>query len=211
MDRFQLISYAESFTSFLLRKEEIGKRIEKIILFGSVARNEFDEKSDVDIFIETGMDEKILLDELKIYNKSELREKYRLKGVVQEISLKVGRFKDWPSLKSSILENGIMLYGKYEEMPKKLEHFVMFRISVKRMKRKNQIKVWRKLYGYVQKIGRKEYVTKGMIEKNNGLKLAKGAFVVPKSRTVEIIFYLNKNRVDYKMNDVFMKKGDLIG
>ncbi len=52
MNRYELIAYAMDFCSFLL-KSEMANEIKKIILFGSVARGDFDSESDIDIFIDT--------------------------------------------------------------------------------------------------------------------------------------------------------------
>ena len=42
----ELIAYASSFASFVIPKAEF----DEIILFGSVARNEADKDSDIDLF-----------------------------------------------------------------------------------------------------------------------------------------------------------------
>ena len=52
MERENLISYAANFVSFLL-DEKIAKHINRIVLFGSVARGNFDKESDIDVFIDT--------------------------------------------------------------------------------------------------------------------------------------------------------------
>ena len=50
----ELIAYAMDFSSYLLSKVS---DIDKIILHGSVARGDFDEDSDIDLFIDC--DEKL--------------------------------------------------------------------------------------------------------------------------------------------------------
>ena len=44
----ELIAYASAFVSFVMPKVDV----DEIILFGSVARNEADKKSDVDLFFD---------------------------------------------------------------------------------------------------------------------------------------------------------------
>ena len=50
MERNELIAYAMDFASYLESKIE---GINRIILHGSVSREDFDEESDIDIFIDT--------------------------------------------------------------------------------------------------------------------------------------------------------------
>ena len=114
MERSDLISYAINFVSFLIREKT---NIDKIILFGSVARNDFDDESDIDLFIDTKLDKNEIESILELYEKSEDNKKYRLESVNNKISLKIGKLGEWKSIKRSIISNGILLYGKYEEMP----------------------------------------------------------------------------------------------
>ena len=48
--RNELIAYAMDFTAYLLSKLE---GVDRIILHGSVARGDFDEESDVDLFVDS--------------------------------------------------------------------------------------------------------------------------------------------------------------
>jgi len=48
----KLIAYAMDFASFLIQKIKNIDNINNIILFGSVAREEADKTSDIDIFID---------------------------------------------------------------------------------------------------------------------------------------------------------------
>ena len=58
LNKFELVSCASAFVSFVLKSREIDKtKIDEIILFGSVARGDFTEKSDVDIFVNTKNEE----------------------------------------------------------------------------------------------------------------------------------------------------------
>ena len=72
-----------------------------------------------------------------------------------------------------------------------------------KIKRKGKIKIWRKLYGYKQKVGKKDYYSKGLIEENNGKKLASGLFLVPIEKSQHIINFLKKNKINYEIKEVF--------
>jgi predicted nucleotidyltransferase len=178
MNKHELTAYAMDFCSFLLRSE-IGEDIDKIILFGSVARGEFDGESDIDIFIDTEKDienaaEKIL----KSFEKSETKEKWRLKGLKNAISLQVGKIEEW-KLYRNVISSGILLYGKFEEMPKGVKYYSMLSLNFSKMDRNNKIRIWRELYGYKQKTGEKTFVSKGLLEELSGKKIKRSVIAVP--------------------------------
>ncbi len=200
-----LVSYAMSFASFLL-DSKTGDKINKIILFGSVARGDFSKESDIDIFIDTEEDmeevEEESLRALKLFSGSRAGETWRLKGMKNEISIKVGSLKEW-SLRRDVISSGILLYGKYDELLPGLTYYLMVRMDLSNIKTARQMKVWRKLYGYRQKIGRKTYTGKGLLDKAGGIKLGKAVILIPMERRKEILEFLNKNRVKYTLNELW--------
>ena len=206
MERNELLSYALSFAAFLMRDKNVSEKISKIILFGSVARGDFDKESDIDIFVETKLQEKIIQKQLDLFNESKIKENYRLSGVQNEIVLKVGVLDKWKGLKESIAEDGISLYGKYEEKPKALRHFTLFKISVERRKFSLKIKVWRRIYGHKQKVGKKIYSSKGLLQELDCTRLSKGIFLAPFHNRQKVIDFLDKNRASYEMLDVYKKR-----
>lgn len=201
MERSDLISYAIDFVSFLIRKKP---KINKIILFGSVARNEFDSESDIDLFVDTELTKNEVESILELYEISEDSRKYRLDGVNNKIRLKVGKLDEWKSIKRGVISNGILLYGKYEEMPKGIRNYALFKILIGKIQRKDKIKIWRKLYGYKQKVGKKVYYSRGLIEENNGRKITPGLFLTPIEKSQDMIDFLKKNKIDYEVKEVFM-------
>ncbi|MFT4304715.1 MAG: nucleotidyltransferase family protein [Candidatus Woesearchaeota archaeon] len=198
--RNEIISYALAFTSFIVRR---FSNIDKIILFGSITRNDFDEKSDIDIFIQTKINEEKIIEVKKIFEKSIIHQNYVQRGIKQFLSLKIGQLVDWPSLKDSILDNGIILYGKYEEAIRDFIPFTIYYISTKKLLPKTKVRIWRNLYGYKQKSGKKIYENKGLIKELNGKRLGDGVFAVPKRYDSEIISFLNKNKIKYNIEDSF--------
>ena len=97
----------------------------------------------------------------------------------------------------------ILLYGKYEEIPKEIKNYILFKILIGKIKRKTKIKIWRKLYGYKQKVNKKIYYSKGLIEENNGRKLTFGLFLIPIEKSENIIAFLKKNKLNYEIKEVF--------
>ncbi|MGQ9468387.1 MAG: nucleotidyltransferase domain-containing protein [Nitrososphaerales archaeon] len=102
---------------------ELGDRIDSIILYGSVARNEAREESDIDILV-------IIKDkDTKIYNKiSKIRTDIDLDNntITSLLSLSRGELERCirlgPSFIESVIEEGVILYdnGNFEKLRKSI-------------------------------------------------------------------------------------------
>src|SRR3989338_9524115 len=194
MERNKLIAFALNFASFLLEKMNVNA----IILFGSVAKNQFDDESDIDLFIETENKNKDKINSiLELYEKSKDYETFKLLGIKNDISIKCGKLVEWTELKMSIISGGIVLYGTYQSTPEKLNHKVLFLLSLENNSKAKKVKIWRKIYGYRQRVGKKTYISKGMIEK----RLGRGAFIVPIEDSQKVIDYLKSNKIKYLLSD----------
>ena len=193
-----LIAYASSFVAFILPKVDV----EEIILFGSVARGEAGKESDIDLFfnIKTGKDKsikKIIKRELEKFYKSKIAEIWNLKGIKNPINIEVGNLDKW-KLKRSIISDGIVLYGRYKEMPEKTKGFTFFQLKpIKNITKRNR--VLRKLFG------RKEenYSFKGIIEEIKGKKLSPMSFLVPLEKSQEIIKILGSEKLDFSFFELW--------
>ncbi len=202
MLRETIIGYASSFVSFLL-DSKLGSKINKIILFGSVARGDFSKESDVDLFIDVKDESENEVEKmLMLFEGSQVGKIWELKGVKNKISLKIGDLKRW-GLRRQVISSGILLYGKYNEIPAEVQYYLMVQIDVRNKNTAAQMKVWRELYGYTQKVGRKSYIKKGLVEKAGGKKLGKAVFVVRMENRQGIIVFLNKNKIKYSLNELW--------
>lgn len=195
----ELIAYAASFVAFVLPKIET----EEIILFGSVARGEADEKSDIDLFFnikdkkEERVTRNILNKQLVKFYKSKVVEIWSLKGITNSIKFEVGKLEKW-KLKRSIISDGITLYGKYKNLPKKIRGFVYFKLeSIKNITKRNRI--LRKLFGRREK----GYSREGVIKRFNGKKLSSLSFVVPLQHSHDIIKVLSKEKANYSFFELW--------
>lgn len=209
MNKYDLFSYANSFVSFLLKNKEIFKNINQIILFGSVSREDFTKKSDIDLFIDLKKPNSKIKEKIetisKLFKKTKIAENWRIKGISNEISLKIGILEKWKNLHRSIITDGYILYGKYKEIPGDLKHKTVIILDVSEKTRNEKVKLWRELYGYKQKVGDKNYVSKGIIEKLNGKKIGKSTIMMPINNTPEIINYLKKNKIKYKIYEIWIE------
>lgn len=199
-----LIPFAMDFTSFVLERSK-REKIKRIILFGSVARSEYDEESDVDIFVDV-FDDNTLKKELeKIkseYLKSKRYEDYwLLKDVKNEIKLTIGNLDKWKKLKNSIISNGLILYGKFEEMPEEAQHKTLFAWENIKPESK-RVMLMKKLFGYSK--GDKKY--EGLLEKYKGERLGKGIITLPSSAADKFHQLFKKMKVTVRIKKIMEYK-----
>ncbi|MBS3071954.1 nucleotidyltransferase domain-containing protein [Candidatus Pacearchaeota archaeon] len=194
----ELIAYAMNFASYLISKLD---SIDRIILHGSVARGDFDEDSDIDIFIDANnkFEERINKIIKNYYNTINYKE-FELKGIKNEISTIIGKLdnQEWKSLKRAIVNTGVILYGKYKAEVEKIHQYVL--ISFENIKpEKKRVSTFRKLFGF--KIGNKSYA--GMTEEINGKRIGKGSLMVPIEKANIIIKYLKEKKVAFVIYDIW--------
>ncbi len=204
MNKYELTAYAMDFCSFLL-KSEIAKDIDKIILFGSVARGDFDSESDIDLFIDTEKEKAVegtVKKLLKAFEKSDTFEKWRLKGLKNPLSVKAGRIENW-ELYRSVIASGILLYGKFEEMPKGAKYYFMLVLDFSGMERSKKIALWRELYGYRQKVGEKVFVSRGLLGEVGGKKLERSVIAVPADNKNRVLEFAKRNRINYRIIEMW--------
>lgn len=197
-----LKSYASYFVAYLLGNLKSVKNVERIILYGSVSRGEETKESDVDLFIEIKNKNKKFEKEIKEieerFYQSREASLFRLKGIDNEFSIKIGDLKKWKELYRSIASSGIVLYGPYEakELPSDVKYYVIVfwdKIG------KNRGAFLNKLYGF--KIKDKYY--EGLLKKYEGRKLGKSCIMLPVQYKEEIFKLLRKYEVRARVVEVF--------
>ncbi len=197
-----LIAYAMSFVSFVLPKIKVNE----IILFGSVARGDFGKESDIDLFFDVeniNQEEEIkknLNNELIKFSKSKIAETWSLMGIKNEVSIKVGKLDEW-KLKRSIISEGIVLYGKYKELPENLKKYSYFNMQpIQDIAKRN--KIIRALFGRKEE----KYNNEGLITKLTGKKLTPISFMIPAESNNEIFELLSKEKINYSFFEVWKEK-----
>jgi len=188
------ISYASAFVAFILPKL---KNVKEIILFGSVARDEDDGNSDIDLFfnMENKKDEKKIENKLKQetpkFYQSKIAEPFILRGIKNEIKTYVGVLDKW-KLKRSIISDGIVLYGKYKEVPKNTKGYVYFNLKpIKDITKRNR--VLRRLFGRKEK----NILKQGLLGEINGKILSPNSFIIPIEKSKDIVKILNSEKLDF--------------
>lgn len=197
-----MLSYTEAFISFLFRTPGIkADYIKSVHLFGSVARGDFDEDSDVDIFINTDkVHEKEILKfsriALRNFYKSSEYEKLRLLGVKNPISVKCGDISRW-ALFESIKFESVVLYSS-TMFPLFKKYFLLELKPIKGTTKRNRIV--RKLGGR-KEIARKE---KGLVEQIGGQMLDSKHYIIPGEKIQSITSILSKENAFFEMREVWM-------
>ena len=197
-----LLPFAMDFASFLIQKIEEKENIKNIILFGSVARGEDTEASDVDIFIDivtenSGFEKKVNSCLYDFINSVKYKNYWKLLGVESEIQLKIGKLDKWNQLKPSIISNGLTLYGKFKPNVKEGKHQTFF--IWENVKPNSKRALFNKqLYGY--RYGKKFY--NGLIQKYSGEKLGKGCIIVPLEHAIIFHNLFKKYRISVKIKKV---------
>lgn len=198
----KLIAYALDFASFLIQKTMKKPAIINIILFGSAAREEADERSDVDLFINVVKETPALDREIKssledFMNSAKYKTYWKLLGIQNEIKLTVGRLENWKELRTSIIANGILLYGKYKPAIKEGTHKVFF-IWENVKPNSKRVLFNKQLFGYKQ--SGKFY--EGLLQKYGGEKLGKGCIIISLDHTTVFHTIFKKYKISVKIKKV---------
>lgn len=197
-----LVAYALDFTSFLMEKLGGGaEKINSIILFGSVARGEASEKSDIDIFVDLVSDEKRMEKSIEriageFFESAIFRKYWKLMGIKNEINCISGRLDEWKDIKRSIISDGIILYGKYKGRTKEGKKYAI--LSWKSIKPETKRAGFnKKMFGYKQR-GK---LYSGVLQKYSGEKLD-NAVLVPIEHANDAIRLFRKMRITVKIRNV---------
>ncbi len=197
----ELFSYAMDFASYLVAHIKEGL-IDRIILHGSVARGDFDEESDIDLFIDSDKKISDKIEKIKQnYIETQKFKEWQLKGIEKEFSIIIGRLdsNEWKGLKRAVMNTGIILYGKYKAEADNIKQCVLFSFENIRPDKK-RIAVFRKLYGF--NIGNKRY--DGLVDKIGAIKVGKGGLLVPVERVNELKQYFQEKKITVKLYDVWL-------
>ena len=197
----KLIGYAMDFASFLIQNLKNTDKINSIILFGSVARNDEDKESDIDLFINT-LNEKNLEKEIKklkekFFDSLIFKNYWKLLGIKNEINIIVGDIEKW-KLKDSMLGNSIILYQKYLPKLEDGENITIF--AWKNIKpNSKRVLLSKKIFGY-NHYGK---FYNGMLQKYNGKLLGSGVISIPTEHANLFIKLFRTFKISVKIIKVF--------
>lgn len=206
MKQTEILSYTYDFISLLLGEIKIKDVLSKIILFGSVARGDFDEDSDVDLFVEIkelGKEKDVEdLVKAKINSFELLAERtWNLRGVNLPIKVIVGRENDetWENLKDEIKHYGIVLYGEYRENK---DNYALISYELSELKQKEKMSFLRRLYGYEAKKNKKVYSKSGLVSSIGAVKTAANQVMVKIEKLREVLKVIKEFKISYKIRKI---------
>lgn len=186
----KILPYAMDFASFLMDelKEKETEKVKSIVLFGSAARGQVVKNSDIDILLDV-MSESEAMERrtsfiVEAFYKSAKFRQWKLLGIGNRISCIVGRLDKWKELKTSVMADGIVLFGKYIGSAGGKASAILHWGKVK--PESKRVLLSKKLYGYLQ-AGRKY---QGLVEKSGATKLGTNCIMTPleSARLFERVF-----------------------
>ena len=202
MNRTDLIAYASAFASHLLASPA-GPRIDRIILFGSVARGDFDAESDIDLFIDApAASEPAVRRALQLFEVSAAHRSWSLRGLRNPLSLSIGPLDRW-ALRRTVLSSGILLYGKLEQAPKEARAYLLVTLRSPPGTASKRVRLWRALYGYTQRSGGRTYQKPGLVAALGGARLERGVFLVPSAKKAELQRFLRAHRLRARLYEIW--------
>jgi len=198
----ELISYAMDFVSFYMQKTKQREKIKSIILFGSVARNEEEKDSDVDLFIEVvdnedKIEKEILKTKDKFLNSKKFRDYWELLDIKNDLHLVVGKLEEW-NLKDAMLGSSIILYEKYSPKLENGKNMTILSWSVIKNNSK-RVMLNKKIFGY--NYYGKRY--KGLLEIYNGAKIGSNVIMLPIEHFRDVLKVFRKFKINTKIYKVF--------
>ncbi|MDP2672944.1 MAG: nucleotidyltransferase domain-containing protein [Nanoarchaeota archaeon] len=206
MKQREIMAYTYDFVSLLLEKKEVQENLKKIVLFGSVARGNFDEESDIDLFIEVkeSADNKKIEDLVhKTVNIFEVfaEKTWNLRGINLPIKFIVARENDpdWIELKEEIQHYGILMYGEYKEHK---DNYALISYSLNKLKQNDKMNFLRKLYGYAVKKKKKIYSKSGLISAIGAVKTATNQILVRIEKIKDALDLLKEFEVPYTVRKI---------
>ena len=131
--------------------------------------------------------------------------KWKLRGIDFEVVCTVGDLlsDEWESLRKSIKNSGIVLYGRFTHESRNGSPYKMIKYGLARLKQKEKMAVIRCLFGYEKRVGEKTYKKDGLVKELGGRKIKNGVILVPKEGTKNVLDYLNKKKIKFEIQEIW--------
>jgi predicted nucleotidyltransferase len=208
-----ILAYIYDFISFLFEKD-LKKEIKSIIVYGSVASQEYDEESDIDIFIDIWDKNKKKEIEKKVKEQLNKFEDisariWNPRGISNNFSIIIDDLNSskWENLRQDIISNGLLIFGKFNKDPEKTQHKALFTFALNKLSQQKKMKFIRDLYGYKQKKPDKKtpYKKQGILESQGGIKLSQNSILIPIEKTKEFRELFSKFKITPEIREVWVR------
>lgn len=209
MEKREKDSDIYNLVSRLIKNNIILSNLRNIILFGSVSRGDYNENSDINIFI----DIKNIKFQLKVkdilnkvvndYENEVGNVKFRFNIIVSDLSL-----EKWNSLKKEIKKSYKILYSDNNNgnkgINKILDKKIIISYDIKKLNQKDKVSFLRRLYGYKQIVNNKKYVQRGLLDDISGKKLGVNSILIYNSEKDKIIILFKKYKIRFETVEVYI-------
>ncbi len=171
--------------------------VKHVFLFGSVAREEADKRSDIDVCIITNADNRKQIS--KIALDLEKRHDKNIQLVISRNFSKLDKY-----FINNLFEEGILLYSK-EPLIRlkgmKCKEFVLLSYSLKNLTQNEKMNIKTKHYGYSteKKAKKRTYKShfEGLLKKVEGVRIGSGAVLIPVRNTKPVLDLLDAFNIKY--------------
>lgn len=202
MKQQDLIAMAYDFLSCVFSKVHPSK-IRQIILFGSVARDEFDDESDLDLFFDSPAKiENGVLNALHSFNATRIRA-WNLRGTTIPIKPMIGNLEkpEWKDLRPELSDHGKILYSTHlgSKLPKEN---LLVNYTLESLPQSVKMKLLRRLFGYTIKKEGKTYPQQGVISKEDGERIGQNVFIIPIGSKKRIEAVLQEAKATYQLRKI---------
>ncbi len=208
MNKNEVLSYLYDFTRFLTAN--LKGELPEIILFGSIARGDFHKDSDIDLFINVKNKPKQreieqTIKKARMEFETAASNTWHLKEVDFPIKVIVGNLnsEQWSALKREIISTGQVIYGKYKELPGKLNQYYLLSFDLKNLLPRNKVKFIRKLYGYESKKEHKVYYHTGILPEN-GVRINQNTLLISKDQHNLFLNLFKQFKIKHQIREVWM-------
>ncbi|MBI4181497.1 MAG: nucleotidyltransferase domain-containing protein [Candidatus Aenigmarchaeota archaeon] len=181
------------------------KRLRSLLLFGSVAQGVATADSDVDLFFDVDMPKTPqqalrakLYREAERFSATSMGLEFKVMGVDNDLSIRVGKLEEWPDLAQSISSSGIVLYQRYAAEPPGLKAYTLFSWEHPGAAKGALLN---KLYGYRLK----GTFHPGLLQKAKGVKVGRGAILVPAACRDQVADIFERYKLSYSRSDVWAR------
>ncbi len=169
-----------------------------VIMFGSYAREEFDEGSDVDILVLFSDREAYRLGRDEVWKLASMSEAF-----VQVITMTLEEINSSPLL-TSILRDGITLFKRKDFDLREMIAFspiALISYDLRDLDPTEKVKILHRLYG---RRGKRMYV--GIVEQLGGYKVGRSSFIVPYDRKRDVLDFLDEKEIPYVVRYLWVPK-----
>lgn len=194
-----LVKQLESSLSKIVAAVKNVEGVVAVILFGSFARGEADEGSDIDLLV--------LFEDEDAMRRNEWEVTRRMPADVfaQSICVCPSTLKEMnPVFLQSVLEEGVILYMRHPLVLRSrlasISPHLVVTYALKGLSQREKQRVDYRLFG--RTVGKHHY--EGIVEECGGKRLGRGCFLIPEENAQKVLDLLDKYHVKYELMDVYV-------